>query len=163
MKILSIDTSCGRNFRSRNRKHKKLFLTSFWSQASQHANFGGVMPSLAQRLHKERIDWVINKALGRKYKYLKNIDAIAVTQGPGLAIALEVGISKAKELAIKYNKPLIPVNHIEGHLLSALANNKTLINFPAPWVWLFPAETHSLYILKNWENTKYLPKRLTML
>ncbi|MEK7061030.1 MAG: tRNA (adenosine(37)-N6)-threonylcarbamoyltransferase complex transferase subunit TsaD, partial [Patescibacteria group bacterium] len=145
MKILSIDTSCDETSAAVT-ENTKVISNIIWSQASQHANFGGVMPSLAQRLHKERIDWVINKALGRKYKYLKNIDAIAVTQGPGLAIALEVGISKAKELAIKYNKPLIPVNHIEGHLLSALANNKTLINFPALGLVVSGGNTQLIYI-----------------
>ena len=134
MKILSIDTSCDETSVAIT-KGTKVISNIIWSQASQHASFGGVVPSLAQRLHKERIDWVINKALGQKYKNLKGIDVIAVTQGPGLAIALEVGISKAKELAVKYNKPLIPVNHIEGHLLSSLAtrstNNKSNIIFPA--------------------------------
>ena len=86
------------------------------------------MPSLAQRLHKERIDWVINRALGQKHKNLKGINAIAVTQGPGLAIALEVGISKAKELALKHNIPIIPINHIEAHLLSPFANNEYLVS-----------------------------------
>ena len=114
MKILSIDTSCDETCAAVT-EDLKILSNVIWSQASFHANFGGVMPSLAQRLHKERIDFVVQKAL------ITDIDAIAVTIGPGLAIALEVGISKAKELATKYNKPLIAVNHIEGHLLSAFA------------------------------------------
>jgi N6-L-threonylcarbamoyladenine synthase len=133
MKILAIDTSCDETSASVT-ENTKVVSNIIWSQASQHASFGGVMPSLAQRLHRERIDWVINKALGQKYKNLKGIDAIAVTQGPGLAIALEVGITKAKELANKYHKPLIPVNHIEAHLLSPFVNNKNLasgIKYPA--------------------------------
>lgn len=134
MKILSIDTSCDETSAAVT-EGTKVISNIIWSQASQHASFGGVMPSLAQRLHKERIDWVTNKALGKKYKNLKGIDAVAITQGPGLAIALEVGISKAKELAIKYNKPLMPVNHIEGHLLSPFAsptiNPQLPITFPA--------------------------------
>lgn len=115
MKILSIDTSCDETSAAVT-DDLHILSNVIWSQASQHASFGGVMPSLAQRLHKERIDWVIKKAL------VTDVDAIAVTQGPGLAIALEVGISKAKELAVKYNKPLIAVNHLEGHLLSALTS-----------------------------------------
>lgn len=136
MKILAIDTSCDETAASVT---DDLHVVSniIWSQASEHANFGGVMPSLAQRLHKERIDWVIAKALGVKHKNLKGIDAIAVTQGPGLAIALEVGITKAKEMASKFNRPIIPVNHIEAHLLSPLTkpnttNKKdTKIDYPA--------------------------------
>src|SRR3989339_1939580 len=134
MKILSIDTSCDETSVAIT-EGTKIISNIIWSQASQHASFGGVMPSLAQRLHRERIDWVINRALLNCKLQIENCDRIAVTVGPGLAIALEVGISKAKELAVKYNKPLIPVNHIEGHLLSSLAtrstNNKSNIIFPA--------------------------------
>jgi N6-L-threonylcarbamoyladenine synthase len=151
MKILSIDTSCD-DTSAAVTEDTKVICNIIWSQASQHASFGGVMPSLAQRLHKERIDWVINKALGNKYKDLKGIDAIAITQGPGLAIALEVGISKAKELSVKYNKPLIPVNHIEGHLLSSLAtpsiNIKPAINFPAFGLVVSGGNTQLIYIKK---------------
>ena len=120
MKILAIDTSCDETCAAVT-EDLHILSNVIWSQASLHADFGGVMPSLAQRLHKERIDWVIKKALGTRDWAL--VDAIAVTKGPGLAIALEVGISKAKELAVKFNKPLIAVNHIEGHLLSALTRS----------------------------------------
>ncbi len=120
MKILAIDTSCDETAVAVV-EDTKLLSSLVWSQASIHATFGGVMPSVAQREHKERIDFVIKKALGNKHKNLKNIDAIAVTIGPGLAVALGVGIDKAKELAIKHNLPLIPVNHIESHLLSPFA------------------------------------------
>jgi N6-L-threonylcarbamoyladenine synthase len=75
-------------------------------------------------MHEERIDFVIKKALGTR-DFALDIDVIAVTVGPGLSIALGVGINKAKELAKKYNKPLIPVNHVESHLLSSLATPKT--------------------------------------
>jgi N6-L-threonylcarbamoyladenine synthase len=103
-----------------------------------HAKWGGIFPSLAKRLHGERIDWVISKAVHGSRFTINEIDAIAVTVGPGLAIALEVGIAKAKELALKWHKPLIPVNHLEGHVVSALAlprskikNQKSKISFPA--------------------------------
>src|SRR3989339_543283 len=129
MKILSIDTSCDETSVAIT-EGTKIISNIIWSQASQHASFGGVMPSLAQRLHRERIDWVINRALLNCKLQIENCDRIAVTVGPGLAIALEVGISKAKELALKYNKPIIPINHIEGHLLSPLAN-KSHISLPA--------------------------------
>lgn len=120
MIILAIDTSCDETAVAVV-ENIQVVSSSIWSQSALHASFGGVLPSLAQRQHQARIDFVIQKALGTKYKNFKDIDAIAVTVGPGLAIALEVGINKAKELAVKYKKPLIPVNHIEGHLLSSFA------------------------------------------
>jgi N6-L-threonylcarbamoyladenine synthase len=80
------------------------------------------MPSLAQRMHKERIDFVIDKAVKSSKVNVKSLDAIAVTTGPGLSIALAVGVEKAKELAKKYKKKLIAVNHLEGHVLSPIAN-----------------------------------------
>lgn len=151
MKILAIDTSCDETAAAVT-EDTRIISNIIWSQASLHADFGGVMPSLAQRLHKERIDWVINKALGQKYKNLKGIDAIAVTQGPGLAIALEIGISKAKELSRKYNKPIILVNHIEGHLLSPLTssviNNKSSIAFPAFGLVVSGGNTQLIFIEK---------------
>lgn len=133
MKILSIDTSCDETAAAVT-EGTKILSNIVWSQASAHAKFGGVMPSLAQRMHEERIDFVINKALGKQYKGLKGIDAIAVTIGPGLSIALGVGVNKAKELAKKYDKKLIAVNHLEGHILSSFANNGLMtsdIKYPA--------------------------------
>ncbi|MEK7550525.1 MAG: tRNA (adenosine(37)-N6)-threonylcarbamoyltransferase complex transferase subunit TsaD [Patescibacteria group bacterium] len=135
MKILAIDTSCDETAAAVT-QDLAILSNIIWSQASAHAKFGGVMPSLAQRMHEERIDFVIHKALGIKHKALANIDAIAVTIGPGLSIALLVGINKAKELAIKYKKPLIPINHVEAHLLSsfakplAISHQRLAINFP---------------------------------
>lgn len=130
MIILAIDTSCDETAVAIT-DNAKLLSSVIWSQASLHSSFGGVMPSLAQRQHQERIDSVIDKAIKRSKLDIKNIDAIAVTIGPGLGIALGVGINKAKELAIKYNKPLIPINHVEAHLLSPLVNYKKDIKFPA--------------------------------
>ena len=91
MKILSIDTSCDETAAAVT-EGTTVLSNVIWSQASMHAKFGGIYPSLAKRAHEERIDWVINKAL-------VGIDAVAVTLGPGLAIALEVGIKAAKKLA----------------------------------------------------------------
>ncbi|OGM19392.1 tRNA (adenosine(37)-N6)-threonylcarbamoyltransferase complex transferase subunit TsaD [Candidatus Woesebacteria bacterium RIFCSPHIGHO2_01_FULL_37_10] len=123
MKILSIDTSCDETAAAVT-EGTKVLSNVIWSQASLHAKFGGVYPSLAQREHKERIDFVVNSAISKSQIPISKINAIAVTTGPGLAIALEVGIKKAKELCKKYNKPLIAVNHLEGHILSPLASPK---------------------------------------
>lgn len=122
MIILAIDTSCDETAAAVTR-NSEIVSSVIWSQSSLHANFGGVIPSLAQRQHQERIDFVIQKALGNRDLAL-DIDAIAVTIGPGLAIALGVGINKARELAIKHKKPFIPINHIEAHLLSPFVNSK---------------------------------------
>jgi len=121
MKILAIDTSCDETAAAVT-QNETVLSNVVWSQASLHAKFGGVVPSLAQRQHEQRIDWVIDKAIQNSKFIIQNFDAIAVTVGPGLAIALGVGINKAKELAIKHKLPIIPVNHIEAHLLSPLAN-----------------------------------------
>jgi N6-L-threonylcarbamoyladenine synthase len=120
MKILAIDTSCDETAAAVT-QGVTVLSNVIWSQASQHAPFGGVMPSLAQRMHQERIDWVIEKAMKNARCTMNNLGAIAVTAGPGLAIALGVGIAKARELAAQLKVPLIPINHIEGHLLSPLA------------------------------------------
>src|SRR3990170_6469387 len=127
MKILAIDTSCDETAAAVT-EGMKVLSNIIWSQASLHAKFGGIYPSLAKRKHEERIDWVIDKAMLNAKCQMLNIDAVAVTVGPGLAIALEVGISAAKELAKKYKKPLIAVNHVEGHVLSCLAKPKTAIS-----------------------------------
>lgn len=95
---------------------------------SAHLEYGGVVPRLARASHEANIDGVISLALIRAHLTWKEIDRIAVTQGPGLSICLGVGIAKAKELAKKYTKPLIPVNHLEGHLLSFLAKRKQKIS-----------------------------------
>lgn len=120
MNILAIDTSCDETAVAVT-ADLQVVSNIVWSQSSLHSSFGGVMPSLAQRQHEERIDWVVQKALTTAHCSLSTVDCIAVTVGNGLGIALGVGINKAKEFAIKYNKPLIPVSHTEAHLLSSFA------------------------------------------
>lgn len=124
MKILAIDTSCDETAAAVT-EDTKILSNVVWSQASQHAKFGGVMPSLAQRQHQEHIDWIVDRAMTNAKCQMTDIDCVAVTVGPGLSIALGVGVDKAKELARKYNKKLIAVNHLEGHILSCLAQPKT--------------------------------------
>lgn len=126
MKILAIDTSCDETAAAVTENFNVLS-NIIWSQASLHAKFGGVVPSLAQRQHEERIGWVVDQALKKSKCKPIDLDFVAVTVGPGLAIALGVGINKAKELSDKYKLPIIPVNHIEAHLLSPLARANTQI------------------------------------
>ncbi|WKZ25342.1 MAG: tRNA (adenosine(37)-N6)-threonylcarbamoyltransferase complex transferase subunit TsaD [bacterium] len=136
MRILSIDTSCDETAVAVT-ANLQVVSNIVWSQSSLHSSFGGVFPSLAQRQHQERIDWVISKALAKANCRLSSVDCIAVTVGKGLAIALSVGVNKAKELAREHNKPLVPISHIEAHLLSPFArpNSKVTSNVSA----IFPA------------------------
>lgn len=133
--ILGIDTSCDETSAGITFGNK-IFSNVISSQVKLHEVWGGVVPDIARRAHKEKIDFVIARALTQasqtrslreKYRGLalkiEDIDAVAVTYGPGLAIALEVGINKAIDIAKQYNKPLIAINHLEGHLLSPLAKN----------------------------------------
>lgn len=134
MKILGIETSCDETsiavLEIKNRKLKVLS-NVVSSQVKIHAPFGGVVPSLAAREHEKNLPRVLNLAL-RKAKIKtaeKEIDFIAVTQGPGLEPALWRGINFAKELARLWNKPLIGVNHLEGHIYSNwLPSNKKTYN-----------------------------------
>lgn len=94
------------------------------SQVQFHAKWGGTVPDIARRKHQEWIEPVIAKAISRAGITASDIDAVAVTYGPGLAPSLEVGLEHAKRWATRLRKPLIPVNHLEGHLLANLAGNK---------------------------------------
>jgi N6-L-threonylcarbamoyladenine synthase len=120
MNILAIDTSCD-DTSAAVVKNATVLSNVISSQVTLHKEWGGVVPIIAKRAHQERIDLVISKALQMAKVPLPKIDAIAVTYGPGLAIALEVGVKKAKELATQLKKPLIAVNHMQGHLYSSCA------------------------------------------
>lgn len=122
MKILAIDTSCDETSVAVT-DGRKVISNVVYSQVILHKEFGGVMPSVAKRAHQERIDWVVNEALQRPKLNMEHIGAIAVTRGPGLAIALEVGISKAIQLAQEWHKPLLAINHMEGHIYSSFVQN----------------------------------------
>lgn len=134
MIILAIDTSADETSVAVTEGRKVLSHIEY-SQIVTHTKWGGIVPSIAKRAHEERIDFVIENTLKKSGKKMEEIDAFAVTYGPGLAIALEVGIDRAKALAKKYNKKLIAVNHMEGHLYSSLVQNskgnpKREIDFP---------------------------------
>jgi N6-L-threonylcarbamoyladenine synthase len=152
MKILAIDTSCDETSAAVT-DGAKVLSNIIWSQASAHARFGGVMPSLAQRMHEERIDFVVNKALSISRRSLKNIDAVAVTVGPGLSIALGVGVDHAKKIAKKYKKKLFASNHVEAHILSPLAIPRTenfkfqISNFKLPAYGLCLSGGNTIFVL----------------
>lgn len=151
-KILGIDTSCDETSAS------VIFDTKIQSnvmpsQTEIHAQYGGVMPSAAKLAHIERIDAVVQKALKQAKTRMENIDFIAATYGPGLAIALEVGLKKGIELAKKYNKPLVTINHMEGHLFSSLlqrnstnTSNTTKLEFPVFGFLVSGGHTEIVYV-----------------
>lgn len=122
MKILSIDTSCDETSVAIT-DGRRVLSNVIYSQMLMHKEWGGVVPSIAKRAHEERIETVISEAFKKAKLTGDDLDYIAVTYGPGLAIALEVGIKHARELAQKYNKPLIPVNHMEGHIYASFVQN----------------------------------------
>jgi len=121
--ILAIDTSCDETSAALT-QGRRILSNIVSSQINIHKKYGGVFPALAKRAHEEKIDYVIKEALKRARVELKSLSAIAVTYGPGLAIALEVGIKKAKELSKNQKIPLIAVNHMEGHIYSTIAQNR---------------------------------------
>ncbi|NMB84453.1 tRNA (adenosine(37)-N6)-threonylcarbamoyltransferase complex transferase subunit TsaD [Candidatus Roizmanbacteria bacterium] len=122
MNILAIDTSCDETCAAIT-SGQQVMSNVIYSQILIHKKWGGVVPSLAKRAHEEKIDMVIEECLTKFGGSFSNIDAVAVTYGPGLAVALEVGIKKARSLAKKYKKQLIAVNHLEGHIYSPFVQN----------------------------------------
>ncbi|MCR4276743.1 MAG: tRNA (adenosine(37)-N6)-threonylcarbamoyltransferase complex transferase subunit TsaD, partial [Candidatus Roizmanbacteria bacterium] len=153
MKILAIDTSCDETSVAIT-SGRKVLSNVIYSQILLHKKWGGVVPSIAKRAHEERIDFVVERAChprgGGDPELFKNIDAIAVTQGPGLAVALEVGIKKAKELAKKYQNKLIAVNHLEGHIYSAFVQNSKgnpKHEFKFPYLALIVSGGHTEFVI----------------
>lgn len=121
--ILAIDTSCD-DTSAAVVQGSSILSNIIASQTQLHKPYGGVFPTVAKQAHKENIRPTVEVALKRAGLNWENITVVAVTQGPGLAPALEVGISYAKELAELHSLPLLPINHLEGHLLSVLAHPK---------------------------------------
>ncbi len=115
-KILAIESSCDETAAAVVEDGRKVLSNVISSQIEIHTVYGGVVPEIASRKHLEAIDGVIEKALTDSGCTWEDIDAIAVTQGPGLVGALLVGVSEAKSLAYALHKPLIGVHHIEGHI-----------------------------------------------
>ena len=154
MTILAIDTSCDETSAAIT-DGRRVLSNIIYSQVLLHKKWGGVVPSIAKRAHEERIDFVVEEALKKfsifNFQFsMKKIDYITVTQGPGLAVALEVGIKKAKELAIKFNKKLIAVNHLEGHIYSAFVENSQgnpKIDFKFPYLVLIISGGHTEFVI----------------
>ncbi|MFZ0864432.1 MAG: tRNA (adenosine(37)-N6)-threonylcarbamoyltransferase complex transferase subunit TsaD [Candidatus Sulfotelmatobacter sp.] len=122
--ILGIESSCDETAAAVVRSGEQLISNVVASQIATHQPYGGVVPELASREHLRAIVPVVRQALAEAKHTYDSVDAIAVTQGPGLAGALLVGISYAKALAFALEKPLIAVNHLEGHIHSVLLEER---------------------------------------
>jgi N6-L-threonylcarbamoyladenine synthase len=116
--ILALETSCDETAAAVVTDDGRILSNVVSSQAELHARFGGVVPEVASRRHLELVVPVLREALAEAGEELESLDAIAVTQGPGLVGALLVGLSAAKALAWANRLPLIPVNHLHGHVAS---------------------------------------------
>ena len=114
--ILAIESSCDETSVAILKNDKELLANVISTQISVHQKYGGVMPEIASRLHIENIGVVLKEALDEAKITMEEVSAIAVTSGPGLIGALHVGLQAAKTLALMYNKPLIPVHHLAGHI-----------------------------------------------
>jgi N6-L-threonylcarbamoyladenine synthase len=128
MLVLAIESSCDETAAAVVKDGRAVLSNVISSQIAVHAEYGGVVPEIASRKHLESIVSVIEEALQRGSVTLDDIGGVAVTQGPGLAGALLVGISTAKAIAYGRRIPLVGVNHIEGHLLAVLLESP--VEFP---------------------------------
>ena len=123
MLILGIESSCDETAAALVEDGHVVLSNVVASQVKTHRTFGGVVPELASREHLRNIGWVVQQAFKEAKKTHDDIDGIAVTQGPGLIGSLLVGVSFAKAMAFSLKKPLLPVNHVEGHIYSAFIEN----------------------------------------
>jgi tRNA N6-adenosine threonylcarbamoyltransferase len=127
--ILGIESSCDETGAAVVRSGQQILSNVVASQIATHQPYGGVVPELASREHLRAIIPVVRQALAEAGQIYESIDAIAVTQGPGLAGALLVGISFAKALAFALEKPLLAVNHLEGHIHAVLLEQRQKGNY----------------------------------
>lgn len=138
--ILGIESSCDETAASVVKNGREILSNVINTQIAIHKKFGGVVPEVASRRHIETIDDVIDEALEKANITFAELDAIAVTYGPGLIGALLVGVSAAKALAYALDKPLVPVHHIKGHICANFAANPDI---EPPFVCLVASGGHS--------------------
>lgn len=181
MKILAIETSCDETGVAVVEATKNASGVSFTvrgaallSQAQLHAEYGGVYPNLAKREHEKNLPLMLEEALTKAGVSVAEVDYIAVTHGPGLEPALWTGINFAQALAEKHGKPLIPTNHMEGHLVSSLShipenhsnileNNRIfeLKNVNVPVLALLISGGHTEFVLmRDWFSYELIGKTL---
>ncbi|MGB8583133.1 MAG: tRNA (adenosine(37)-N6)-threonylcarbamoyltransferase complex transferase subunit TsaD [Candidatus Sulfotelmatobacter sp.] len=157
--ILGIESSCDETAAAVVRSGEQLVSNVVASQIATHQPFGGVVPELASREHLKAIVPVVRQALAEANQTYSSLDAIAVTQGPGLAGALLVGISYAKALAFALDKPLIAVNHLEGHIHAVLLEERQKGNhelqFPVLALVVSGGHTHLYLAVRKNQSWTY--------
>ena len=147
--ILGIESSCDETSVSIVKNGIEDISTVVLSQMDTHANYGGVVPEIASRMHVENITLVIEECLEKANMTMDDINAIAVTYGPGLIGSLLVGVVAAQTLSYVYNKPLVPVHHIAGHIY---ANNLTKkMEFPLISLVVSGGHTELIYMKDNYD------------
>lgn len=150
--ILAIESSCDETSTSIIKNGCEEVATTILSQMDIHANFGGVVPEIASRNHVKNITMVLEETLKKANMNIEDISAIAVTYGPGLIGSLLVGVMSAKMLAYTYDKPLVPVHHIAGHIY---ANNLVKpLEFPLIALVISGGHTELIYMKENYSFEK---------
>ena len=148
IQILAIESSCDETAAAVVKNGREVLSNVISSQIALHTLYGGVVPEIASRKHIEKINQVIEEALAEAGTTLQQIDAIAVTYGPGLVGALLVGVSAAKAISFATGIPLVGVHHIEGHISANFIENKQL---EPPFVCLVVSGGHShLVVVKDY-------------
>ena len=150
MKVLAIETSCDETAAAVVRDGREVLSSIVSSQVDIHSKYGGVVPEIASRKHVESIVPVILEALDKARLHLDDMDGIAVTRGPGLIGSLLVGLSVAKSIAFAKKKPLVGINHLEGHVAAVFLSERA----PAfPFVALVVSGGHTLvYLARDFQD-----------
>lgn len=158
VKILGIETSCDETSVAIVRNGREIISNVISSQIDTHKKFGGVVPEVASRMHLEVINNIVKEALENAKMTIDEIDAIAVTKGPGLVGALLVGISEAKALSYAKKKPLIAVNHMKGHICAAYITHK---NLEPPFICLLVSGGHTYLVhVKDYNDMEVIGKTI---
>jgi N6-L-threonylcarbamoyladenine synthase len=158
MIILSIETSCDETSIAILR-NKKVVSNVTISQILEQKQYGGIMPSLAAKLHIKNIQKVLVKSLSEANIASEQIDYIAYTERPGLIICLQIGKVVAETLSLYLDKPLIPINHLEGHIYASLLNKQEEWSFPVLALIISGGHTQ-LYQISNYYNFALLGETL---
>lgn len=149
MIVLAIESSCDETAVAVIEDKKKIRSSIVASQIDIHKEFGGVVPEVASRIHIENISYCISQALEQAQMTMDDIDAVAVTKGPGLIGCLHVGVQAAKTLAFAYEKPLIPVHHIAAHIYA----NELVVDMKYPVLALVVSGGHSQLVYMKEEGS----------
>lgn len=147
--ILAIETSCDETSMAIIKNGKEIESLTVLTQMDTHANFGGVVPEIASRMHTENITMVLEETLTKANKTMNDIDAIAVTYAPGLLGSLLVGVECAKTLSYAHNLPLIAVNHTIGHIYANNIDNE--MKFPLIALVVSGGHTDLVYMEKDYD------------